>query len=328
MTIDLVSLCTAVGTTCLAILAGFVGARWQNRVNKQIAMDAGIYKKYRAHLAFQGIELSPETDSFIWCLLHPGKPEDPALYQFAFDVINTGDGPLKDAVLTIDACEQCIPDNVSGISVSPGVYEGMLKRSVNTNGKMKQIAVMYPTIAPKAAVRAVEQFRFQPTIDVPMSVDVTTKDKVDLTLQLQVTASIFFVVTLMTPEHGCVMSRTLEFQCSPDHDFDMAAARYQEAVIKRHTQWLKTMSSRDRALQVLFGPRDRVYATVMFGKCEVDTVKRKGKLNIHFMKNENMTIQRRPMGVRSVRFLRLPFGSRAKDAVKSSDSQAGSTSEQ
>ena len=272
------------------VLAAYAFARWQVGVAWEVARDSGALRKPSITIRFLGQDLELSKDC-VWCLLHPADPKSPAIYPFIFEIANVGDAPLEDFYLTITASSECILSGEPTIKVIPAIFADEIRRSVDDVAGMRRIDIKFPPLGPRTAISVSEQFRFQPTIDVPIAVDAKSADGVDIVLHGDVSVSLWFSISLFSRKGGCMLQRSVNFQCLPDNNFDEAVARCIKAIEREHIRWNSKLAIFERWRYRLFGKRLFFERVINLVKFEIARKEPQGKFDIYFMKAEGGLIK-------------------------------------
>lgn len=157
-------------------------------------------------------------------LLHPGSTRDSVIYMFDVVIVNASEVGCDDAVLSLQASNECIDDFKRSMCSLPGVYSKDLRRSVVDVGKaFKNVSYTIPLISPQTPSSIQDQFHFETTIDRTIEVNTKFLDGVEAKVLIGISITYPFVVSVMSSKIkpvsdafnvGVAAAETLETFCA------------------------------------------------------------------------------------------------------------------
>lgn len=230
----------------IGIISGSIFTWWQISQNRRLAAEAGALRKTRPSIGFLRNDLSKlSNDTPTWVILCP-EDADKAIYSLSFQIINSGDAPINDAVLLVQGLADFVkdaPDGSLSMKVQPGVLKDSIKRCVVNLGALNQISYQMPTIYPNSAAEITDCFLLWPTHDHPISGKATSKDGVPIRYELRVTYGLLLTVTLLLKDNPSI-SHTLSLQCISANSIEKALKTYHESFLEKYHPHSSNLSHR------------------------------------------------------------------------------------
>jgi hypothetical protein len=190
-----------------------------HRHARRVARASGVFAKPEPRILLFGKALDNSNSAIdLWCLVHPGKIADGAVYPLPFVIENHGDRVLRNAIFTFSSGAYGVLEDqlvVKGDSW-PAVLADEFKRAVGpSEGAIKEASHRISDIPSKHAGIISELVRLIPTIDRPYSTKRTLPDGRRITLNFSFDIVVLCKVRLFSEDIDLKYSFNIAAMCAP-----------------------------------------------------------------------------------------------------------------